>query len=328
MKAVWYTRNGAAREVLEYGELPNPEPGIGEVRVKLHTSGINPSDVKFRQRRALDFEQIVPHSDGAGVIDYVGPGVGSHRVGQRVWVWNAQWRRPFGTACEYVVLPEAQAVPLPQPVSFEQGACLGIPALTAVQSIRLASATTSLAGKTVLVTGAGSAVGHYVTQMAVLEGARVIGTAGSDVRRNDAEQAGAFSVIDYKQTAVGPRVLDLTQGAGVDAIIDMDFSSTAALLSENILKAHGVYVCYGSNTTGVLPVDLKTLLWRSIDLRCFLVYDLLPDDRVACIDQLTSWLKQGRLQHRVAKTFRLRQTAAAHEFVESGAKRGTVVLKI
>ena len=301
MKAVWYVRNGAAREVLEYGELPDPEPGIGEVRVKLHASGINPSDVKFRLRRPLDFEQIVPHSDGAGTIDYVGPGVGSHRVGQRVWVWNAQWRRPWGTACEYVVLPEAQAVPLPDAMSFEQGACLGIPALTAVRSIQLAG---SLAGKTVLVTGAGSAV------------------------IEDAEQAGAFSVIDYKQTAVGPRVLELTQGAGVDAVIDMDFSSTAALLSENVLKALGVYICYGSNTTGILPVDLKTLLWRSIDLRCFLVYDLLPDDRAACIEKLSGWLEQGRLQHRVAKTFRLRQTVAAHEFVESGSKRGTVVLRI
>lgn len=325
MKAVWYSRNGAAHEVLQYGELPDPEPGVGEVRVRLHTSGINPSDVKFRLRRPLEFKQIVPHSDGAGVIDYVGPGVGSHRVGQRVWVWNAQWNRPWGTACEYVVLPEAQAVPLPDSISFEQGACLGIPALTAVQAIRLAG---PLAGKTVLVTGAGSAVGHYVTQMAVLEGARVIGTAGSGARREDAEQAGAFSVIDYKKMAVGSRALELTQGEGVDSIIDMDFSSTASLLCENVLKPHGVYVCYGSNTTGVLPVDLKTMLWRSIDLRCFLVYDLLPDDRAACIEQLTIWLEQGRLQHRVAKTYRLRQTSAAHEFVESGAKRGTVVLKI
>ncbi|HCP77554.1 MAG: NADPH:quinone oxidoreductase [Pusillimonas sp.] len=325
MKAVWYCRNGAAREVLEYGELPDPEPGIGEVRVRLHASGINPSDVKFRLRRPLDFDQIVPHSDGAGMIDYVGPGVGSHRVGQRVWVWNAQWRRPWGTACEYVVLPEIQAVPLPDTMSFEQGACLGIPALTAVQSVRLAG---PLAGKTILVTGAGSAVGHYVTQMAVLEGARVIGTAGSGARREDAEQAGAFSVVDYKQTAVGARVLELTQGEGVDAIIDMDFSSTAALLSENVLKTHGVYVCYGSNTAGVLPVDVRALLWRSIDLRCFLVYDLLPDDRAVCIEKLSGWLEQGRLQHRVAKTFRLRQAAAAHEFVESGAKRGTAILRI
>ena len=123
-------------------------------------------------------------------------------------------------------------------------------------------------------------------------------------------------------------MLGLTQGEGVDAIIDMDFSSTAALLSENVLKTHGVYVCYGSNTAGVLPVDVRALLWRSIDLRCFLVYDLLPDDRAVCIEKLSGWLEQGRLQHRVAKTFRLRQAAAAHEFVESGAKRGTAILRI
>jgi NADPH2:quinone reductase len=325
MKAVWYTRNGAAQEVLEYGDLPDPEPGPGEVRVRLHASGINPSDVKFRLRRPLDFERIVPHSDGAGVIDAVGPGVGADRVGQRVWIWNAQWRRAMGTACEYVVLPEIQAVRLPDHIDFEEGACLGIPAMTAVQALRLAG---PVAGKTVLVTGAGNAVGHYVTQLAVLAGARVIGTAGSADKQRHASRAGASHVIDYKHEPVGQQVLSLTGGRGVEVMIDMDFSSNAALLSEQVVQPHGCYVCYGSNTTGVLPVDLRTLMWNSIDLRAFLVYDLLPEDRAAVIETLGQLLDQKRLVNAVARSFRLKDAVRAHEMVESGNKLGTVVLRI
>ncbi|WP_295814074.1 alcohol dehydrogenase catalytic domain-containing protein, partial [uncultured Nitratireductor sp.] len=124
MRAAWYERNGAARDVLETGDMATPLPGPGDVRVRLATSGVNPSDVKARRGRALNAERVIPHSDGAGEIDAVGAGVDHGRVGQRVWVWNGQWRRPFGTAAEAIVLPEAQAVPLPASVDFAAGACL------------------------------------------------------------------------------------------------------------------------------------------------------------------------------------------------------------
>ena len=164
MKAVWYSQNGSAQDVLTLGELPTPEAGPGEVRVRLHTSGVNPSDVKSRRARPVSDALIVPHSDGAGVIDQVGSGVDPARLGERVWIWNAQWQRPMGTAAEHVVLPQAQAVSLPDNTDFAAGACFGIPALTAVQAVvwaeRLAG---DLRGQRVLVVGAASSVGHYLS---------------------------------------------------------------------------------------------------------------------------------------------------------------------
>ena len=325
MKAAWYSQNGAAADVLHVGELPDPVPGPGQVRVRLLASGVNPSDVKSRQRRPFDTPLVVPHSDGAGVIDQVGDGVSRSRVGQRVWVWNGQWQRHMGTACQYIALPESQAVPLPDSVDMAQASCFGIPLFTAVQAVRLAG---HVAGGTVLVTGAGNAVGHYVTQLAVRSGARVIGTAGSAAKAAHALAAGADVVLDYKQDDVGAQVLALTQGQGVDAIIDMDFSTNAAILSSNALKAHGVYVCYGSNTTGVLPLDFRTLMWRSNDLRAFLVYDMSPADRAACLQQIDVLLAQGGLRHTVAAQFTLSDIVQAHEMVESGQKLGTVVLSL
>src|SRR4028118_2064390 len=151
MRAAWYEKIGPAKEVLQVGEIPDVEPGSGEVRVRVHASGVNPSDWKTRSgHRPMMFPRVIPHSDDAGVIDRVGFGVPTSRVGQRVWTWNAQWKRPFGTAAEYVVLPAEQAVRLPDCVSFDEGACLGIPAMTAHRALTLDA---SPAGQTVLVAG-------------------------------------------------------------------------------------------------------------------------------------------------------------------------------
>lgn len=325
MKAAWYRSNGLARDVLELGELPTPQPGAGEVRVKLHTSGVNPSDVKSRAKRPLIAERIVPHSDGAGVIDAVGEGVPTSRVGERVWLWNAQWQRPLGTACEWVALPAAQAVALPDGVDFEAAACFGIPALTAIEAVRLAG---PLQGRTVLVTGAGNAVGHYATQLAVLQGATVIGTAGAPARQQHAREAGAAHVIDYRNEAVASSVADLTEGRGADVVIDMDFSSTAALLAQKVLKPHGRLVCYGSNQPGEVVVDFRTLLFDSLQLVFFLVYELLPQDRASGIETLTALLRAGQLRHAVGQTFTLQDIAAAHEAVEGGRVVGNVVIRL
>ena len=325
MKAAWYRRNGLAQDVLEVGELPTPQPAAGEVRVRMHTSGVNPSDVKSRLKRPLNAALVVPHSDGAGVIDAVGAGVPPERIGQRVWLWNAQWQRTLGTACEHVALPAAQAVPLPDGVGFDEAACFGIPALTALQAVHLAG---PLAGQTVLVTGAGNAVGHCVTQLAVLQGARVIGTAGSAERQRHARDAGAAHVIDYKTEAVAARVAEFTQGQGVDVVIDMDFSSTAALLPHGILKPHGQVVCYGSNLPGEVAVDFRTLLFNSLRLTFFIVYELLPADRIRAIADLDALLRAGQLRHTVAQTFALDDIAAAHEAVETGQAVGNVVIRL
>jgi NADPH2:quinone reductase len=203
MKAAWYESNGGAAEVMVVGDMPTPEPAAGEVRVRLHASGVNPSDVKSRMARPLGGPRIIPNSDGAGVIDAVGEGVAASRMGERVWTWNAQWQRPFGTSAQYVVLPSAQAVHLPNNVSFEAGACMGIPGLTALQAMRLAG---DMRGKQVLVTGASSAVGHYITQMLTQAGAQVIGTVGNPAKAAHAQAAGAAHCILYKSEDVVARV--------------------------------------------------------------------------------------------------------------------------
>lgn len=327
MKAVWYSQNGSAQDVFTLGELPTPEAGPGEVRVRLHTSGVNPSDVKSRRAKPVTDALIVPHSDGAGVIDQVGPGVDPARLGERVWTWNAQWQRPMGTAAEHVVLPQAQAVRLPENTDFAAGACFGIPALTAVQAVvwaeRLAG---DLRGQRVLVVGAASSVGHYITQLVHRAGAQVLGTVGSPERAAHAEAAGLHAPIFYKRENVAARARELTQGQEVDVVIDMDFSSTASWAPE-ALKPHGTVVCYGSNAMEQ-TFQYRPWLFASLGVKFFLVYDLSPADRLAAIARLTDLLEAGALQHSIGPRFTLAQTAQAHEAVESGQAIGNIIVDI
>ena len=326
MRAAWYSENGSAREVLTVGMMPTPEPGTGEVRVRLRTSGVNPSDVKSRRARPLAVPHIIPHSDGAGIIDAVGDGVPADRIGERVWVWNAQWQRPFGTAAEHVALPAAQAVPLPAHTDFDAGACLGIPALTAFQAVHLLGA---IEGKTVLVIGAAAAVGHYVTQMAVrCAGASVIGTVGSAEKAAHARAAGAAATIDYKRENVAAAVRDMTGGRGVDAVIDMDFSTTAGLIGAGILAPHGTIVSYGSNSWDEVPIPFRKMLFDSLSLKFFIIYDLSAEDRIRAVEGVTEMLAAGRLEHTIGARFPLDRIAEAHEAVEGGQVLGNVVIEI
>ena len=327
MKAVWYSRNGDANDVLQVGELPTAEPGPGEVRVRLSTSGVNPSDVKSRRAKPLTDPLVVPHSDGAGVIDRVGAGVPASRLGERVWVWNGQWQRAIGTACEYIALPEAQAVRLPEQTDFAAGACLGIPALTAIQAVTWAERLAGdLRGQSVLVTGASSAVGHYITQLVTLAGGRVIGTVGSEAKAAHARAAGMQEAIFYKTESVPERVKAFTQGQGVAAIIDMDFSSTAGWAAE-ALRHHGQVVCYGSNALQQ-SFEYRPWLFNSLGVKFFLVYELTPADRVLAVARLTGLLTQGALQHSIGPRFALQQMVQAHQAVEAGASIGNVVVDI
>jgi NADPH:quinone reductase len=324
MKAAWYEKNGPARDVLVVGDLPTPEPAAGEVLVEVHVSGVNPSDVKSRTGRPLASAKVVPHSDGAGVIAALGVNVPASRIGERVWLWNGQWQRAFGTAAEFIALPAEQAVPLPDHIDFAAGACFGIPALTAMHAVNLHGAITR---KMLLVTGAASAVGHYATQIATARGARVIGTA-SAARADHARKAGAAAVIDYKTEDVARRVLDLTDGKGADGIIDMDFSTTAPLLAKGILKPHGKLAGYGSNLRGNNTLPFSDTLFKSLTLQFFLVYELAANERRAAIADLTGMLEDGTLTHTIGARFPLGEIAAAHEAVEAGHVLGNVVMDI
>ena len=327
MLAAFYERTGPAREVLQVAELPTPEPGPGEVRIRLAASGVNPSDVKSRaglRSSALPFPRIVPHSDGAGTIDAVGAGVPAARRGERVWTWNGAWRRPFGTAAEYIVLPAGQAVALPEGIPYEAGACLGIPALTALHAVCMDG---GVAGKTVLITGGAGAVGHYAIQMARLLGARtIIATVSNAAKAQVALQAGADETIDYRNEDVAARVAQLTHNEGVDRVIEVDFAAnvTAAL---NAVKAEGDIVVYGSGKADIAVPFFPAIL-KNLRVRFMMVYVLTPKDRAAALDVLGGWLRDGKLAHQIAERLPLAQIAQAHELVESGRVTGNVVLAI
>ena len=328
MKAAWYSRNGEAQDVMQVGELPTPSPQPGEVLVRLATSGVNPSDVKSRRARPLSDPLIVPHSDGAGVIEAVGAGVSASRVGERVWVWNGQWQRPMGTCAQYIALPAAQAVALPEGTDFAAGACMGIPGLTAVQAVILAERLGGdLRGQNILVTGASSAVGHYITQMVTQAGGRVIGTVGSQAKAEHARTAGMQEAVFYKTESVPERVKAFTQGRGADVIIDMDFSTTSAWAAEGALAPHGQVVCYGSNALEV-PLPFRPWLFQSMGVKFFLVYDLTAADRLAAVARLSGMLVAGQLQHSIGARYALDQVAQAHRTVEAGQTVGNVVIDL
>jgi NADPH:quinone reductase len=323
MRAAFYERNGPAREVLNLGEIETPRPGPGEVRVKLTTSGVNPSDVKSREGRTrkIAFPRVVPHSDGAGVIDMVGDGVPATRVGERVWTWNAQWRRPFGTCAEHVVLPAAMAVALPDRVGFAEGACLGIPAMTAYHAVAVAEAW---AGSTLLIAGGAGAVGHYAIQFAKARGAVVITTVSSAEKAKLAQAAGADHAIDYKRENVAERVMELPDKAGVDAVIELDFAANAKLLP-GVLRPRGAVVVYGTGSPEA-QIPAQWLLVSAIAIKFIFVYELTPAEREAAVGTITRMLAQGKLINNVATSYPLDQIVAAHEAVESGKVLGNVVV--
>ncbi len=323
MRAVFYDTNGTS-DVLRVGELPTPSPAAGEVLVRVAVSGVNPSDWKTRlgSARKMAFPRVVPHSDGAGVIEAVGEGVDRARIGQRVWIWNGQWKRAFGTAAEYIALPAIQAVPLPEGTSFEAGACLGIPALTALHGLLTDG---GCAGQRVLVTGGAGSVGHYAIQMARLLGAsQVLATVSGPEKAAHAMAAGADACVNYKQEDQVARIAELTGGAGVDRVVEVDMAGNGRLLHQ--ICAHGAVVAgYGSNTQeAVFP--FSPTISKGIGVRFYIVYELTAAQRAIAVGALTPWLARGMLNHAVAATLPLADCARAHDEVQAGRHMGNVVL--
>lgn len=324
MRAAYYEKNGPAAEVLHIGEVETPTPGPGEVRVRLKTSGINPSDVKGRAglTRKIAFPRVIPHSDGAGEIDMIGPGVPPARKGERVWTFHAAWKRPSGTAAEYVVLPAAQAVPLPANTSFEAGAGLAIPAMTAWYAVSLAGAGD---GATVFVPGGAGAVGHYAIQFAKAHGARVITTVSSPAKAEVARKAGADHVIDYRREDVAARMMEITANRRVDAVIEVELGVNAKLYPA-ILRPRGTVIVYGTGAEATLPAAF--CLTNNITIRFILVYEMTENEIARALADITAMLKAGRLVHNVAKSYPLNDIIVAHEALESGTMIGKVILTV
>lgn len=324
MKAAWYEKNGPARDVLTVGSISAPIVEAGEVLVRVHTSGVNPSDVKTRAGRPLIAARIVPHSDGAGIIEAVGHGVPANRIGERVWLWNGQWKRAFGTAAEFIAVPQEQAVPLPSNTTFVDAACLGIPALTALHAL---ATDGSVLGRTVLIQGGAGAVGAYAIQMARLLGAAtVIATVSSDAKATVAKELGADYCINYKTENIVERVKEITNAAGVDRIIEVDAAANVQYVS-SILAKDGLYVVYGSGKPSI-GFEFGPMITMGVGVRFFIVYALPSEARRNCIGALNGYLKASLLKHMVAKVLPLSEISAAHEAVESGSILGNVVLTL
>ncbi|MFI9383344.1 NADPH:quinone reductase [Kutzneria sp. NPDC052558] len=324
MRAAWYGRPGAADDVLVVGEFPEPEPGIGEVRVRLRATGVNPADVKRRAgagERAMLGPRVVPGDDGAGVIDRVGPRVPAERLGSRVWVHSANHGRALGTSAEYVVVPADRALPLPDNVSFEVGACLGVPALTAHRAV---FADGPVAGKTVLVTGGAGAVGHYAIELAKHGGATVLATASSPDKQKSALAAGADHVVDYRSDDAVAEILELA-GGGVQRIVDVAFGANLPLTAA-VISANGTIAAYGSDAVAEPALPFYPLMRKGVTIRTVQVFTMPPPAVRAATEHVNRLLADNVLTHPVAARFPLAEIAAAHRLVESGDAVGKVLL--
>lgn len=331
MRATWFERKGPAREVLVVGRLAKPSAGAGEVLVRVMASGINPSDTKgrggARGNVAMPFPRIVPHQDGAGVIEAVGAGVPQARVGQRVWLFEAQLGRADGTAAEYVAIDAGKGVPLPDGVSFAEGACLGVPAMTAHRCV---FADGPVQGQTVLVTGGAGAVGFYAIQFARHGGARVIATVSSSEQARRATDAGAELVIDRHREDVCERVgafLGAPGGRGVDRIVEVAFGANLES-SLKLLKPNGTIATYSSDAEPEPKIPYWSLVMLDATVRFVLVYVMSKDAHQQAQSAITTALQQGWLRHNIGTVLPLERIAEAHELVETGRGGGKVVLEL
>jgi len=324
MRAAWYEKQGPARDVLVVGEMPDPRPGAGEVRIRIAASGINPGDIKKRQDSfglGMPYLRVIPHSDGAGQVDQVGEGVPSDWVGRRVWCYGAQSYRPFGTAAEFTVVPVDHVAPLPERVSPEEGACLGIPGITAHRAVFVGGAVT---GQTVLVQGAGGAVGMCAVALARHGGARVIGTVRSAAEEPTARSAGAHEVVLNDQELV-ERVKALAP-EGIDHIVEVAFGANINADVE-MLKMGGSIATYATdNATPKVPFWL--MVFKNI--RVFLLGsdDFPAQAKVAATRDLNDALQAGWPGFEIGERIPLAEIARAHELVEHPARRGRVVVTV
>lgn len=329
MQAAWYERQGPAREVMQYGKMQIVEPGANEVRVKVYASGVNPSDTKTRSGwggLTLAYSRVIPHQDGAGIIESVGEGVSPERIGERVWIYEAQRGRPFGTAAEFVVVPSDRAIRLPDNTDFAEGACLGVPAMTAHRCV---FADGSVDGQTILVTGGAGAVGYYALQLAKWGGATVITTVSRPEQEQLVRSAGADHIINYKTEDVIQRIQTITgQERGVDRIVDVDLSANLDVAAA-VLKPNSVVNTYNVGSPDNRPaIPAQTFLVNGIVLRFVLVYVMPDAAKQHAIRDITAALEAGALQHNIAKRFSLSEVAAAHEAQDSGQIIGKAIIEI
>jgi NADPH2:quinone reductase len=322
--ASWYDRQGPAAEVLQVGELPTPEPRVGEVRVRMHTSGVNPGDTKKRGAwpgSPMTFPRVIPHSDGAGVIDAVGAGVDSGRIGQRAWVYGAQSYRPFGTAAQWTCVPDVNAVALPDNVDDDLGACLGIPGITAHRAV---FGDGAVAGKKVLVHGVLGSVSSLAAQLATWAGAVVIGTV---THERDLDRVDAASVAHPVALDRGDTVDQIRRHApdGVDRIVEVAFSDNADL-DAAVAANDGVIAAYASRADRP-EIPFWPLLFANVTIRLLGSDDFSAQAKAQAAADLTAAASQGALRIPIGTVYPLTDVAAAHEHVDHGPRNGRILVR-
>jgi NADPH2:quinone reductase len=325
MKAAWYKSFGTPEEVLIIGEWNTPEPKHGEVKIRLHASGVNPSDTKKRagaNPALLDAGAVIPHSDGAGIIEGVGAGVPSSRIGERVWTWNAQFGRQEGTAAEYICLPSNQAVWLPDNASFEAGAMMAIPAMTAHRAV---CSDGDVNDQYVLVTGGAGRVGYYAIQWAKYFGAKVITTASSESSRVECARAGADLIVGHPCEEVNKEIMEFTGGVKIDRVVEGDFAANLLPVLD-IIKTSGVIASYSSMTNMNPSIPFVRMMFMDLTLRLVLVYAMPDEAKMEAIEDITQFLSIGRLDNRIAETYGLDDIAKAHQSIEKGGNNGSVIV--
>jgi NADPH2:quinone reductase len=327
MQAAFYEQKGTARDVLRVGDMETPRPSAGDVLVRVRASAVNPSDTKtrsgWRATPAMPYPRIVPHQDGAGVIEAAGDGVPRSRVGERVWIYEAQWQRPFGSSAEYVVVPAERAVRLPDHVTFSEGACLGIPAMTAHRCV---FADGPVSEHHILVTGGAGVVGFYAIQFAKWGGATVIATVSSNEKAARARDAGADHVVNYRTDDVAARVREIS-GGGVHRIIEVALGANLAT-SASVLRPNGVIAAYASDDDPEPRLPFRALLGKDATLRTVLVYVMPRAAKDHATGDITACLERRLLRHQIAAELPLHEIATAHEMVETGRRIGAVVLTL
>ena len=327
MRAAYYERKGTAPDVLILGDVPVPDPGPDEVLVRVAISGVNPTDTKARsgwRSSPMAFPRVIPHQDGAGVIQKVGSNISESRIGERVWLYEAQWQRPHGTAAEFTTVRSRQAVTLPENVSFYEGACLGIPAMTAHRCV---FADGAVKGQRILVAGGAGAVGFYAIQFAKLGGAFVITTVSSARDADTAVRAGADIVIDRKKEDVAKRVLEITENQGVDRIIEVAFGENA-YLDAAIIAENGKIAAYASDAEHDPRLPFYGFMMKNTVLHFVLVYRMSEQAHHAAADEIGKCLRTNSLKHLLPVEFGLNDIVRAHTALESGKIRGKVVVTI
>ena len=327
MRAAWFDHFGTAQEVLQVAELEAPTAGPGEVLVRLHTSAVNPSDVKKRAGsfpNLLDGGFVIPNSDGAGSIEAVGEGIDSKRVGERVWVYQAQFARRFGTAAEYVAIESERAATLPDNVEFDIGACLGIPAMTAHRCV---FADGDVAGQTLLITGGAGRVGQYAVQWASQAGASVIASASNEEDATACRQVGAEHIVNHRDENFSEAILDATDGHLIDRVVDVEFGANLPVTTE-VLRVGGTIATYSSTQDPEPKLPFFKMMYKDITLRCVIVYAMPEEAKLHAIADIVRALRADQLQHQIAASMPLDDIASGNELVEQGKIRGAVILNI